>query len=532
MANINPGPASSGAPNTSAQLNAPLLTTPIPNGLTYAQLVAQYPATAITGNPMVITSDQGPAWWNSTLNAWVTSNTSGNQGGVNNGLFNFTAQNTQRIRAGVARVRSSTSQSLVGVVITGTAGQFSYTGNTLLFVGQVLTISGTLGGTGSITGYASPTSYLISVTNALNTFTMTTLTGAAVVTTAGTPTGLTYTAAARGMKVAMVGDSTFAGYTTSFTGGKAVSPPTALGQILNAKGIPAQSDSWFGDGRVGGTLALQNAYNPQFVGTTFANNGINTLGGWVWQSATIGANIAFTPASIFDTIDIYSLATTTGGAFTVNVDGGATLATISSVAGSQTYIKSTITCARATHVINVTVSAAANVFIMAMAVRDSTVPRVEVYNMGSSGYTAAAYVAATAGPAGSVLTSLPIVAPDVTIIDLTINDINLLNESPALYTTNIQSLITAGLLTGDVILMNGPPGGTPNFTNGLASPYVAALYALALSNNIPLIDLQTRWISYAAMQLVMPYTDAATAQLHPGPVGYNDMGAAMSLFFS
>jgi len=78
------------------------------------------------------------------------------------------------------------------VVITGTAGQFSCAAASL-FVGQQLTISGTFGGTGSITGYVNPTTYLISATNGTTTFTLVTLTGAALVTTAGTPTGLTYT---------------------------------------------------------------------------------------------------------------------------------------------------------------------------------------------------------------------------------------------------------------------------------------------------------------------------------------------------
>jgi hypothetical protein len=81
--------------------------------------------------------------------------------------------------------------TLTTVVITGTAGQFSCASTTLR-VGNTVTISGTFGGTGSITGYANPTSYLISETNGSTTFKLTTLSGVALVTTAGTPTGLTY----------------------------------------------------------------------------------------------------------------------------------------------------------------------------------------------------------------------------------------------------------------------------------------------------------------------------------------------------
>ena len=81
---------------------------------------------------------------------------------------------------------------LAGVAITGTGGQISFTSQTGLVSGQYLTISGTYGGTGSITGYSNPTTYILTAVTA-TTATLTTTAGAAVVTTAGTPTGLTYT---------------------------------------------------------------------------------------------------------------------------------------------------------------------------------------------------------------------------------------------------------------------------------------------------------------------------------------------------
>lgn len=86
--------------------------------------------------------------------------------------------------------------TLSSVSITGTAGQFSCSASTFtLYVGLPIIISGTItGGTGSITGYTDPTTYYIIATNGSTTFTLsTTLGGTAVTTTAGTPTGLTYT---------------------------------------------------------------------------------------------------------------------------------------------------------------------------------------------------------------------------------------------------------------------------------------------------------------------------------------------------
>ena len=81
--------------------------------------------------------------------------------------------------------------NLAGVTISGTAGQFTCTSTTLT-VGSFIRISGTFGGTGSITGYSGDNFYRISVTNGTTTFTLVQIDGTALVTTAGTPTGLTY----------------------------------------------------------------------------------------------------------------------------------------------------------------------------------------------------------------------------------------------------------------------------------------------------------------------------------------------------
>ncbi len=103
---------------------------------------------------------------------------------------------------------------LTGVAITGTAGQFSCTASSVvLTVNQQLTISGTFGGTGSITGYLDPKTYFIIATNGSTTFTLSaTLGGTALTTTAGTPTGLAYTT---GLSMTKVGVFTATGSTTS-----------------------------------------------------------------------------------------------------------------------------------------------------------------------------------------------------------------------------------------------------------------------------------------------------------------------------
>ena len=85
--------------------------------------------------------------------------------------------------------------TLGGVAISGTGGTFTCSASSkTLVVGDTLTISGTYGGTGSISGYSNPTTYYVIATNGSTTFTLSaSLGGGAITTTAGTPTGLTYT---------------------------------------------------------------------------------------------------------------------------------------------------------------------------------------------------------------------------------------------------------------------------------------------------------------------------------------------------
>jgi hypothetical protein len=85
--------------------------------------------------------------------------------------------------------------ALAGVAISGTGGQFTCTATTLA-VGDRIRITGTLGGTGTITSYATGTIYTVSAVTgtspSVTGFTLTTEADVAIVTTAGTPTGLTY----------------------------------------------------------------------------------------------------------------------------------------------------------------------------------------------------------------------------------------------------------------------------------------------------------------------------------------------------
>jgi hypothetical protein len=81
------------------------------------------------------------------------------------------------------------------VAVSGTAGQFTC-GASALAVGDRIRITGTLGGTGTITDYVTGNEYKVSAVTgtspSITGFTLTTTADAAITTTAGTLTGLTY----------------------------------------------------------------------------------------------------------------------------------------------------------------------------------------------------------------------------------------------------------------------------------------------------------------------------------------------------
>ena len=163
--------------------------------------------------------------------------------------FSTTVAETATLAAGVAgQIKtfclSAPPLALSSVTITSTGGQFSCSATTLE-VGQQVTIAGTLGGTGSITGYSDPTTYYIITTNGSTTFTLSaSLGGGAITTTAGTPTGLTYSVVGP-----MVITVTNAGWKTSGTG------TITFDTIGDACTLQYINSKWFCTGNNGAVFA-------------------------------------------------------------------------------------------------------------------------------------------------------------------------------------------------------------------------------------------------------------------------------------
>ena len=121
-----------------------------------------------------------------------------NQSAFANYMSQIDKVSTQATFNGLSLLSNSSTSSVSGVEIADTSGTFSNSSHATLNVGQQLTVTGTFGGTGAISGYSNPTTYLVSaISGGVGTatgFTLVNTDGTAITTTAGTPTGVSYTA--------------------------------------------------------------------------------------------------------------------------------------------------------------------------------------------------------------------------------------------------------------------------------------------------------------------------------------------------
>jgi len=174
-------------------------------------------------NPSPMSLGVGPLGriyvWDVIPQALVANNIAASQTPVASGSLTLTAGTSVKSVTTVAGVTAlqldipravkvttgtATGSALASVATTGTGGQISYTSNASVFTGQRVTVSGTAGGTGSITGYSNPTTYILTAVTA-TTATLTTTAGAAVASVAGTISGLTFTLGAAPQTVTVSG---------------------------------------------------------------------------------------------------------------------------------------------------------------------------------------------------------------------------------------------------------------------------------------------------------------------------------------
>ena len=249
------------------------------------------------------------------------------------------------------------SPTLLTVSITGSGGQFSCT-SASLSVNQALTISGTYGGTGSISGYSNPTTYYIIATNGTTTFTLSaTLGGTAITTTIGTPTGLTYTLVLSvSSATASTGDLTIA-----WAGSQAYNFPIGT-VITNASASSSINQKVIVAAAVSGTstsvaLSIQavgagSGATATFLATHAVTNFLTVTGASVASSA---------PGTVTLTVTGVTPATIASGTSIVDTSSGATLLTNGTTSLTSTTPQNITVSTKVTNSTRSTVTAIATV---------------------------------------------------------------------------------------------------------------------------------------------------------------------------
>ena len=251
-----------------------------------------------------------------------------------------TAGSVLQVGQTVAVSGTTSTTTLSAVVITGTGGTFSCTAAVTLYVGQPVVISGTFGGTGSISGYSNPTTYYIIATNGSTTFTLSaSLGGGAVTTVAGTPTGVVYTLSAAAITgyanpttyyiIATNGVSTFTLSTSSGGSAVATTVGATTGLTFSANAIA-----------ISGYTTPTDYYIIATNGTTLFQLSATSGGGAI--TTTIGATTGLTFTAKAAAITGYTTPTTyyviaTNGSSTCTLSttptGGGVVTTIGPLTG-------------------------------------------------------------------------------------------------------------------------------------------------------------------------------------------------------
>ncbi len=298
--------------------------------------------------------------------------------------------------------------------------------------------------------------------------------------------------------ISFMGDSTMRGtdelalpYNTQFQ--KAT--PFQLASLLNAAGINAGNGNIFGSGTT--TIADLALRDGRFTSSGTAVFGsVQTQGGSDWNLPSATAALNFTPQIPVTKFDIYWRDAAAGRNFSWAIDGGSTT-TISS-SGVAQMVKTTVSAgALGTHTLNL-VQVLGSVNIFGINGYNDTRKEIHCMNWGVNGATTATMVGNVGPPNGGRLQFLSVFPPKLVIAECGIVNDWRNSVSVATSKANMLTLINAVKAAGSDFWFLVPPydGGSTGLTAN-QNAYVQAMYELAASEGVGLIDLRRSWLSYA-----------------------------------
>lgn len=322
--------------------------------------------------------------------------------------------------------------------------------------------------------------------------------------------------------VTMVGDSTTAGYRALIT----QAPAALIGGLYKSDlGLPdmGMSICGFGIGSATMSEAGYQAYNPAVTGNFGASSGLS-IGGNLFNISSNNVTFLTFAGTSYDTIEFYYPITSTASATVKLKLGATTIATVNELNATASLGKVIASGTAAAPLVES--GASGTSFTAILWAYLAANKGCAVLNAGFGGSTTAAWLLAPSpwSPPGM----LALVPSNLQVINLGINDWTTATlVTLANYTTNLQTMINnAKAINSDVFLV-GPnrtqvSGGTPLATQ---NSYVAAMQALAVSNNVGFFDIGT-------LPNFDSWEDANAAGLmfdnfHPNATGYALIGPAI-----
>lgn len=325
-------------------------------------------------------------------------------------------------------------------------------------------------------------------------------------------------------KILCLGDSTTngsgAGSGDNYNGARPRSYPVALAKALNDRErIAAHANTLTGSQGLTGFLAT---FDPSVtIGAGWGAGGSNVLGGQSLNNSSTTNPIAKVVADPFDTVDIYYLRAAGLGTFTVNRDGGSTLATVDCSFGSGSLMKATVSTTLAAGTLNIQRSAGGTVALFAVDIYNSAAKSASVFNAGKSGGLAADFV----GSANYYSPTLAqtYFAADVTIAKFGINDATA-GTSEASFKASLGTIIATAQGFGTAILTVPHARDAAVAAIAVQDAFNGYLYDLAAQYDCPLIDLRRRFGTYADLTALGLMYDST----HPKAPVYDDEGRAVA----
>jgi len=326
--------------------------------------------------------------------------------------------------------------------------------------------------------------------------------------------------AALGKAIGGTGLASIAALGTSIAAGQgalagSTSYPVRLRQLFEAVGVPIA-----GTGNVlchhGDTTADARW---GFVGTWTKFNPGPTSRTVLYSSATTSATATFTADLPGTVVEVrYS---NSSGPFTVAIDGGSAV-TVTPAGGTAIATYTVSGLADTTHTV-VATRTSGTLYLVGANVRKAT--GLQIHNVGLGGARANDLYLTQPYDARSLVRDVLI--PDLCLVNVMTNEAYT-EVSAATFKTNMTSMLTS-LVNGGiplVLIAEIPAGGTTTPTGNAMNltAFRTALYELAITFDVPVIDLYERWGgTYAGANGVGMMFDT----FHPNAAGYGDYASAI-----